>query len=69
MIITVIIVIVIAYFTILLSYDLFDFSYTTLHFTVPIPQHFDIYLLAHEAPPSELTGMIMIIIIINYYHH
>lgn len=24
---------------------------------VPIPDHFDIYLLAHEAPPSELTAL------------
>lgn len=24
---------------------------------VPIPMHFDIYLLAHEAPPSELTAL------------
>ena len=24
---------------------------------VPIPDHFDIYLLAHEAPPSEDTAL------------
>lgn len=24
---------------------------------VPIPPHFDIYLLAHEAPPSEMTAL------------
>jgi len=24
---------------------------------VPIPSHFDIYLLAHEAPPSELSAL------------
>jgi ATP-binding cassette subfamily F protein 2 len=24
---------------------------------IPIPEHFDIYLLAHEAPPSEMTAL------------
>ena len=24
---------------------------------VPIPKHFDMYLLAHEAPPSEMTAL------------
>jgi len=29
---------------------------------IPIPSHFDLYLLAHEAPPSELTALEYVIL-------